>query len=189
MSTLRLVFILFLILTSSSQAFLLSNSVSDYKERSFIDESKNEAPLKLLLTKVSFSDEDRTGAPTSHEVLLDQSIRYGEILEIKFADYFPNLTFDDDIFLSAFFDVETNQTFAKNRVTRTIRSLTDDDIIVLWADVFFAAELDKGNKGLQQFYVLKTYFEGEEEEDSFEPLEFESDGEDESEDSADKHSL
>lgn len=161
----RFVFILLLILSFSAQALIIKNDVSDHKDRCIVDGSGNEASLKLILTKVSFpDDDDGNELPDSCSVLLKQSIRFGEAIEINFTDYFPSYTLGDEIFLSAFFDAKTSLTFANERTTTQGLSLAKDDTVVFWADVFFAQLENKKNSPLHQFYLLCSYVEGLEQE-------------------------
>jgi hypothetical protein len=139
------------------QAIRVKNQVADHEDHLFVDGSGEEVPLKMCLKKLSFPDDDKMTTSDIQSHPLDQVIKFGETLEINFADYFPDRKPGDKIFLVAFFGVETNKVFLMKEVTIQDVILNEDDIVVICTDVCFSYQGDTRVKPLQDLYKFIYY--------------------------------
>lgn len=160
----RIIFILLFIMSVSCHALIVKNEVSAQDGSPFLDENGAETLLKIRLTKVTFIEDKKNKIP---EIVLgseNKAIKFGESIEINFADTFPNYKLTDDIYLIAFLDGTPLKTFLNPKITTQELKLVETDTIVVCAEACLSFENKGGGQFTQELYRLLYYVDGVEEE-------------------------
>jgi len=159
----RIIFILFFIMSISCHALTVRNEASAQDGSPFFDEGGGEVALKVRLGKVNSLRDKKNEISEIDLGSENKAIKFGESIEIDFVDTFPNYKLTDDLYLIAFLDGAPLKTFLNPTITVQGLNLKETDTIVVCAEACLSFE-NKEDAQFTELYRLLYYVDGIEEE-------------------------